>query len=473
LDPVPEFLVFPHGEDEAGLVRLLAVANHNGAGDALDHHAPSPAVAREFEFPPIAFLFGHCFALSSCPFPRDLPGKTTIGHAVTRQGSLSVRVEYGGGSVISFEVLGEVTARRDAWTARLSTQQQHLLAALVLGEGAPLTRERLEAILWDFRPPYPEKGIARVAHEVRDILREAAPGTDLVPSSHGGYRLLMEPEKADILRFRASADKALRTSGPDSAQHMRQALAEWGPSASGLHGGSPLEGLPGQWADSNRHQLRNRYRDAVIHCLAYRMSCHDYAPVLAECEQRAAAPDPDSAPVLLDEEFVGLWILGAAHAGDLARARTIYQRAQDAAEHAGVRLGPSLRELGTRLRDNGAALAVPAGSPQSTSAITDQGQGPTMEHVAGEDEKERSATGRPSGGQPGSVFNGDVYLNITGLPAGDTSGMQAQFITAHDHGTAIGVQGGSIHYYQGVPKHLPLVPGTGDGNSPEGRAESA
>jgi DNA-binding SARP family transcriptional activator len=309
--------------------------------------------------------------------------------------------------VISFEVLGEVTAQEDAWVARLSTQQQHLLAALVLGGGAPVTRGRLEEILWDFRAPYPEKGIARVAHELRVILQEAAPGADLVPSSHGGYRLLMTPEQADVVRFRASAAEARRASGLASAQFMRQALREWGSTAAGLHGGNPLEGLPGQWADSTRHLLRTQYRDAVIHCLAYGISCHDYGPVLAECEQRAA----DSAPVLLDEEFVGCWILAAAHAGDLARARTIYRRAQDAAEYAGEHLGSSLHQLGARLRDSGTALAASVASPQPIPVITNQR--PAMELVAGEDGKGLSATGRLSDGQPG-IQGGNFTVGTTG-----------------------------------------------------------
>jgi DNA-binding SARP family transcriptional activator len=377
-------------------------------------------------------------------------------------------VKYAGGSVITFEVLGEVTARQDAWVAKMSTQQQHLLAALVLGGGAPVTRERLEEILWDFRVPYPEKGVARVASGVRAILQEAAPSTNLVLSSHGGYRLLMAPEQADILRFRTIADKARGTSGRDSAQLMRQALREWGPNAVGLYGGSLLEGLPGQWADSTRHLLQTQYRDAVVHCLTYEMSCHDYGPVLAECERRAA----DSASALLDDEFLSLWILAAMHAGDLARARTVYRRAQDAARYSNGHLSPALQQLGTRLRDSGTALATPAVSPQPIPVIT--GQEPTIEHVADEESEGPSATGQPSDVQLGSVFNADVYLNIAGVPTGSTSKVQAQVNVAREPGTTVfGVQGGNIYHYQGIPKHLPPAPATGDADGSEGRSESA
>ena len=370
--------------------------------------------------------------------------------------------------MISFEVLGEVTARQDAWEARLSTQQQHLLAALVLAGGAAVTRERLEEILWDFRAPYPEKGIARVAHEVRVTLQEAAPATDLVPSAHGGYRLLMTPEQADIARFRATADEARCTGGPAGAQLMRQALREWSSSASGLHGGSPLAGLPGQWADGTRYLLRTQYRDAVIHCLTYEANCHDYGRVLAECEKRAT----DSTDALLDEEFVELWVLAAAHTGELARARTIYRRAQDAIEHAGGRPSSALEQLGARLRKGGTTVTAPTASPQPIPATTDRSR--TMEHVADEDAQWRSETEQLSDRQPGSVFNGDVYLNIADLPTGEPSRVQAQVNVARVPGANVfAAQGGNVYYYQGIPEHLPPTPSTSDSKSSEGRSESA
>jgi DNA-binding SARP family transcriptional activator len=250
--------------------------------------------------------------------------------------------------VISYEILDGVTARQDAWTASLSRQQRHLLAALVLGKGAPVSRERLEEILWDSQAPYdPERAVNRIACEVRSELRLASPGgDDPLPSSHGGYRLSVVSEQADVLRFRARVDEARRTDGPASVELMRQALREWGPDAVGLHGGHPLRGLPGQWADSTRHLLRTQYRDAVVHCLTQGMRCHDYRPVLTECEQRAAG-DPQA---LLDDEFVGLWMLAAAGTGDRTRAHTVFQRAADAAARSGQQPSNAIRQLDADLR---------------------------------------------------------------------------------------------------------------------------
>lgn len=272
--------------------------------------------------------------------------------------------------MISFEILGEVTARQGAWTARLTPRQQRLLAALVLGNGAPVSRERLEGILWDSRAPYdPEKAINQVACEVRSQLRLASPdGGDLVLSSHGGYRLALAPEQADVLRFRDKADRARHSDGPDGAKLMRQALREWGPDVSRLYGGDPLHGLRGQWADSTRYMLRAQYRDAVIYCLSHDMSCCRYKSVLMECEQRAAADDPQA---LLDEQFTGIWMRAAACAGDPARAHTIFTRATDAATRAGQQPGDSLRRLNADLRAGWMPVrAVAVVPPQEASPLT-------------------------------------------------------------------------------------------------------
>lgn len=94
-----------------------------------------------------------------------------------------------------------------------------------------------------------------------------------------------------------------------------------------------------------------------------------------------------------------------------------------------------------------------------------------MEHVADEDAQRRSATGQLSDRQPGSVFNGDIYLNIADLPTGEPSRVQAQVNVARVPGANIfAAQGGNVYYYQGIPEHLPPTPSIGDS---EERSESA
>jgi DNA-binding SARP family transcriptional activator len=289
--------------------------------------------------------------------------------------------------VISFGILGEVTARQDAWAASLSRQQQRLLAVLVMAKGAPVGVERLGEVLWDFRVPYPEGGVKRVAHEVRAELRRASPGGDPLPACDGGYRLPIAQEQADVLRFRATAAMARHDSGPAGLDLMRQALREWGPDEGGLHGGHPLRGLGGQWADGMRHILRTEYRDAVMHCLAEGVTRRDYRLVLRECEQRAVG-DPEA---LRDEEFIALWMRAASEAGNPARAHQVYQRARDAASHAGERLDASLHLLDAHLRPGGSRPSAPmTPSPATAPAATDRR--PVNGHDASEDRDGQAMT---------------------------------------------------------------------------------
>jgi Transcriptional regulatory protein, C terminal len=233
--------------------------------------------------------------------------------------------------VTRFEILSGVAARQGDWVADLS-RQQHLLVVLVMAGGAVVSRERLEEVLWDFRTPYPEHGVERVVSELRRELRQAAPDGDPVPACDGGYRLPVTPEQTDVLRFRSLGAEARRAQGAESLGLMQRALREWGPKAAGLHGGHPLRGLRGQWADSTRHTLKTEYRDAVIHCLVHGMHNCDYELVLGECEQRAV----DDPQALVDTEFVELWMRAANHAGNSARVHEIRRRAAAAAAHAGI-----------------------------------------------------------------------------------------------------------------------------------------
>jgi DNA-binding SARP family transcriptional activator len=257
-----------------------------------------------------------------------------------------------GGTVTRFEILGRVAARQDDWAADLPPQQQLLLAVLVMAGGATVGRKRLEEALWDAMEPYPEHGVEKAAYELRRALRRASPDGDPVPAGDGGYRLLVMPEQADVLRFYAHKNAARPKSGQEALEELQKALQAWGGlGRAGLHGGDLLldlhgKDLRGQWADNTRHTLRTEYRKAVLCYLKQGMSLQAYDFVLDQCEQISPA-DPKA---LLDEEFTGLWMRAAACTGDLARAHTIFARATDVATRGGQQPANSLRLIDERLR---------------------------------------------------------------------------------------------------------------------------
>ena len=295
----------------------------------------------------------------------------------------------------SFEVLSGVTARQDDLAVGLPRQQQHLLAVLVLAGGAAVGRERLEEVLWDFRAPYPEHGVERVASELRRELRRVSPDGDPVPACDGGYRLPVTHEQADVLRFRAICAEARRAQGAESLELMQRALREWGPEAAGLHGGHPLRGLPGQWADSTRHMLRTEYRDAVIHCLAHGMNNRDYGLVLGECEQRAIG-DPQG---LVDREFVELWMRAAHYAGNPARVHEIGRRAAAAGERLGISMPPLDPPSPAGVWPGTLSIAPPSAP---VAVITDRR--PARESEMSED----------AGGEPGIALPDEPATSIRG-----------------------------------------------------------
>src|SRR5688500_842910 len=127
--------------------------------------------------------------------------------------------------MINFGILGQVTASRDAWTASLTRQQQHLLAVLVLaarpaagptGPAAGVTRDAS-------RLP------AKPARAFRD-----AGGPD--HGAHGAFRDVRTAGQADVVGFRARlADARKAAPGPRSAELMHAARREWGPDGTGLY----------------------------------------------------------------------------------------------------------------------------------------------------------------------------------------------------------------------------------------------
>jgi DNA-binding SARP family transcriptional activator len=249
--------------------------------------------------------------------------------------------------VINYAILGPVTACQGPWVAALSPQQQLMLAVLVMERGAPVPRASLSRVLWDEKDGPPEGGLRRVVSELRTQLRKALPDGDPLPAMGDTYRLLLNEQQADVLRFRSKVDAARRSAGREATRLMQEALQEWGNNASGLFGGQPLTGLQGRWAESTREKLRAEYRDARLHFLMQDFEEHLYGRVVWECRQLANEPD-----ALHDERFLELWMIATYRAGRRTEVEQIYQRAMDSAKtHLGWELSGRLRRLAEIIRD--------------------------------------------------------------------------------------------------------------------------
>lgn len=319
----------------------------------------------------------------------------------------------------NYTILGQVTARHDSWTAALSPQQQLLLAILVVERGGPVSRAGLARALWDEEDP-PEHALTRAVSELRTELRKAAPGTDPLPFKGDTYRLPMDAQQADVLRFRAKIDQASRVDGREATRLMREALREWGGNATGLFGGQPLTGLTGHWADSNRSKLRAEYRDARLHCLRQDLNDHLYDRVATECRQLANEPDAQH-----DERFLELWMIATYRAGHRTEAAQIYRHAMDSAKtHLGLELSGRVRRLNEIILDEDQtkldgpidlvelmqATLRPAPADDGRSGTRD---GPQDSAPSGEDDTPRAARGgasqRAEHAQTVQNFNDQVF----------------------------------------------------------------
>jgi DNA-binding SARP family transcriptional activator len=331
---------------------------------------------------------------------------------------LPVRNQSDRSTVINFEVLGRVTAWQDDWVADLSPQQQLLLARLVIARGAPVTRAHLTVTLWDDEERSPDGALKRVVSELRAQLRSApsAQAGDPLPSSGDTYRLPLEDQQADVLRFHSKITEARRSTGQETTRLMREALREWGTNATGLYGGYPLSGLHGHWSDSTRAKLRTEHRNARFHCLQQDMYERQYHRLIWECDQLA-----DDADALNDEAFIELWMLATYWAGDRPRAAQVFRTATDSAmRHLGSPLSGRLRRLAELIQNEDPQLGAqddPLFLDTASPIRTNEDRKSMNEHGIVFNNSDNAKVGV----QAGEVSDVTINMESTAVPADDSA----------------------------------------------------
>ncbi|MDW5325050.1 AfsR/SARP family transcriptional regulator [Plantactinospora sp. KLBMP9567] len=165
-------------------------------------------------------------------------------------------------SMVELRVLGPVeVVCSDRLLEVVPPQRRHVLAALAVDAGRPVTTETLIDRVWDEAPDGARRTLHTHITRIRRLLEQ--PGTPhhsqvcLVRRS-GGYLLDINPERVDLHRFRRLVDRARDAAASDRkrAELLACALKLW-------HG-EPLTGLPGQWAARSRHVWIQHRLDAVV-----------------------------------------------------------------------------------------------------------------------------------------------------------------------------------------------------------------
>ncbi|GAA4573114.1 BTAD domain-containing putative transcriptional regulator [Micromonospora coerulea] len=252
-------------------------------------------------------------------------------------------------SPLSFAVLGPVRAWRGRSEIDLGTRQQRLILALLLARaGGAVSVAELVDLLWESDPP--SSAVNVVHRHVGMLRRRFEPG---LPTRAAGsvlirdgaeYRLRIDGESLDLLRFRRLVAQAAGSSGEPAVELYREALALWRDRcASGLQTGGRAH--PEFVAvDGERFAAVRAATDAAL-----RAGCvHAVLPAI----RLAAEYEP------LDEALQARLLLALAADGRRAEALAAYADIEHRlADELGIQPGGELRAARDSLLDHDAPAA--------------------------------------------------------------------------------------------------------------------
>ncbi|WP_354637866.1 AfsR/SARP family transcriptional regulator [Kitasatospora camelliae] len=260
-------------------------------------------------------------------------------------------------------VLGPVRAwRADRELGPGTAQQRAVLAALALRGGQVASVQELIEGLWGDEPPA-SAAVALRNHvsRLRAVLETDPREPRLLVSLAGGYALRLAPDGLDTARadrLAAAAERARATGDPERAVRLLdQALALWQ--------GVPLIGVPGEYAERQRHRLTERRLALLEARLGLELDLGRHTAAAAELTALA-----EEHPA--HEGLRTLQMLALYRCGRQAAALAGYQRTRrHLAEELGIDPGPELAEMHRRILGSDPALAHPgptAGPPSTPTA---------------------------------------------------------------------------------------------------------
>jgi DNA-binding SARP family transcriptional activator len=253
-----------------------------------------------------------------------------------------------------FCLLGPLLVRRGAAVVPIPAGKQRvLLAALLLNPGRALPADELAELLWETGPPASARDalhnyVRRLRHALGDASRT------VVITQADGYLLRVPADEVDILRFEATAARALHalraSRCEQAARELREALALWR--------GTPLSDVPcDQLVVRHARRLEEMRLQALEGRIEADLCCGRHSEVAAELQELAAA-EP------LRERLQGLLMLALYRDGRRADALAAFRNARRVLiDEVGVEPGAELQRLHRQILNADPALNVSVAPP--------------------------------------------------------------------------------------------------------------
>ena len=306
---------------------------------------------------------------------------------------------------MEFLILGPLEVRSDdGQPVRVrASKQRMLLAMLLVHANATVTDQALVDALWETEPP--PSAIANLrtyASAVRRLLSAGsagdAPGARLLTQA-GGYRLEVDPERLDLLRWRRLVDRGTAAYRRGDLAGAAEELAE----ASALWRGRPLGDLELHGAvHAQVAALNEQCLEALEALVGARLGLGEHAELAVEL-RRLVEEHP------FHERFWELLMLALYRSGRQAEALAAYQEARQLLiGELGVEPGPALQRLERAILSADPALRP---SPGEAAGATARAPGQLPPDVAGFTGREDllAVLGRhlvPAGGAGGGAGDG-------------------------------------------------------------------
>src|ERR671928_254484 len=256
-----------------------------------------------------------------------------------------------------FGLLGPLLVSRDGAPLPLGGPKlRTLLAILLLDANKTVSADRLVDSLWGESPPETARNTLQVyVSQLRKLL---SPGT--LETAPPGYRLVVDPETVDLLRFERLAVRG-RTAlaagdAATAAQELAAALALWR--------GPPLADLAWEeFAQAEVLRLEELHLATLEDRIDADLALGRHAALVAELE-RLVAEHP------FRERLRAQLMLALYRAGRQADALAVYQRTRRTlVDELGIEPGETLQKLERAILAHDPSLNAPQGRPTPERAL--------------------------------------------------------------------------------------------------------